>query len=95
MSKRQLLMLLGILVISFLFLGLPFIFDRILAVIVGLIVVAVAYRLPPEPKSALSRMPYVEHRSAAPASSEKVEKAGSMSDIRSPYENQGSLSSRQ
>ena len=48
MSKRQLLCLLGIWVMLFLFLGVPSFWHRIIAVISGLIIVAVAYNLPHE-----------------------------------------------
>jgi hypothetical protein len=46
MSKRQLLCLLGVWVAIFLFLGLPSMWHRILAVITGLVIVCVSYTLP-------------------------------------------------
>lgn len=56
-------MILGLLIIIFLFLGLPDSLDKILAVIVGLLVIFVAYRMPPESRRQSGPMPYVEHRS--------------------------------
>ena len=46
MSKRQLLCLLGVWVMIFLFLGLPSTWHRAIAVITGLLVIIVAYNLP-------------------------------------------------
>ncbi len=45
MSKRQLLCVLGVWIAVFLFLGLPSDWDRVIAVISGLLVVVVAYNL--------------------------------------------------
>jgi len=50
MSKRQLLCLLGVWVMIFLFLGFPTAWHRVIAVISGLGVIALAYRFPPENK---------------------------------------------
>jgi hypothetical protein len=46
MSKRQLLCVLGVWVMIFLFLGLPSSWHEIIAVVTGLIIVAVSYTLP-------------------------------------------------
>ncbi|MEK7095384.1 MAG: hypothetical protein AAB917_01875 [Patescibacteria group bacterium] len=45
MSKRQLLSIIGIWVMAFLFLGLPSFWHKILAVISGVIIIVIAYRL--------------------------------------------------
>ncbi len=46
MSKRQFLCVLGVWVMAFLFLGIPTDYDKIIAVISGLVIVIVAYTLP-------------------------------------------------
>ena len=46
MSKRQLLCVLGVWVMVFLFLGLPSEWDKTFAVVSGLLIVIVAYTLP-------------------------------------------------
>lgn len=48
MSKRQILFLLGILVAVFLFLGVPSLWHKIIAVISGLIIILISYNLPHE-----------------------------------------------
>lgn len=48
MSKRQFLCVLGVWVAIFLFLGFPEVWHNILAVITGLVIIFVAYRLPRE-----------------------------------------------
>lgn len=50
MSKRQILSLIGIWNIFFLFLGIPDTWDKIISVIVGLIIILIAYRIPHENK---------------------------------------------
>lgn len=45
MSKRQILCILGVWIIIFLFLGFPFFLHRILAIITGFLVIIVAYNL--------------------------------------------------
>lgn len=47
MSKRQLLCLLGVWVIGFLFLGFPSSWHKIIAIVTGLIIILIAYNLPP------------------------------------------------
>lgn len=51
MSKRQWLCLFGVWMMLFLFLGIPFFWQRIIAIISGLIIVAIAYNLPHERKA--------------------------------------------
>lgn len=48
MSKRQILCLLGVWVILFLFLGVPSLWHKIIAVFTGLIIILVSYNLPHE-----------------------------------------------
>jgi hypothetical protein len=50
MSKRQLLSLIGVWNIFFLFLGIPTAWDKILSILVGIIIIMIAYRLPYEEK---------------------------------------------
>lgn len=46
MSKRQWLTLLGVWIMVFLFLGVPSLWHKILALISGLIIILIAYNLP-------------------------------------------------
>lgn len=46
MSKRQILCALGVLIIIFLFLGLPSFWDKIIAVLSGLLIIFISYNLP-------------------------------------------------
>ncbi len=69
MSKRQVIMLLGVWVMAFLFLGFPAYIDEILSVIVGLSVVIIAYNMNIDNCSASDRennsnndLPFVDHR---------------------------------
>jgi hypothetical protein len=67
MSKRQLLMILGLWLITFLFLGFPSSWDRGLAIVSGVVIFVIAWKMrPPEPKEeALSdNLPFIEHRSS-------------------------------
>jgi hypothetical protein len=50
MSKRQLLSLIGIWNIFFLFLGIPDTWDKIISGIMGLIIILIAYKIPHEYK---------------------------------------------
>lgn len=50
MSKRQWLCILGVWVVVFLFLGLPYPWHKILAVLSGVIIIAISYNLPQEKK---------------------------------------------
>lgn len=51
MSKRQLLCLMGVWVIIFLFLGVPSLWHKIISVVSGLIIIFISYNLPHENKS--------------------------------------------
>lgn len=63
MSKRQVLMLLGILIMILFFLGFPEYVREIIAIVAGLLIVFIAYRLKPEGSSKPSGAPsYVESR---------------------------------
>ncbi|MEK7501731.1 MAG: hypothetical protein AAB629_02285 [Patescibacteria group bacterium] len=70
MSKRQWLMILGALIIALPFLGFPSSLDTVIYIIVGIIIIAISYRLnsgkvmKEEEKS--PAMPYVEHKSNNP-----------------------------
>ena len=48
MSKRQWLCIFGVWVAVFLFLGLPPIWHKVIAVVTGLVIVAISYNLPHE-----------------------------------------------
>jgi hypothetical protein len=69
MSKRQWLMVLGVWVMAFLFLGFPGSWDEPILALSGLIIVAVAYRLKVTSKTAAQNEPsgisYVEHHAAS------------------------------
>lgn len=54
MSKRQWLCVLGVWVMVFLFLGVPSLWHKILALVTGLVIVAIAYNVPQERKSSSS-----------------------------------------
>ncbi len=72
MSKRQIIMVLGVWVGIFLFLGIPGTWKEILAVATGLILVVVAYSLKSEGAVSMNKdVPYAEHKSEVTASIEK------------------------
>ncbi len=48
MSKRQMLCVLGVWVMVFLFLGVPSSWHEIIAAITGIIIIAISYNLPPD-----------------------------------------------
>lgn len=50
MSKRQWLTLFGVWIMIFLFLGVPSLWHKIIAIVSGLIIVAIAYNLPADVK---------------------------------------------
>ena len=57
-------MILGVWIVIFLFLGFPSSWDRVFALISGLLIVIIAYRLKSETSTrSLGNMPYVEHKS--------------------------------
>jgi hypothetical protein len=64
MSKRQWIMVLGVWVIVYQFLGLPSSWIKIIGIITGLVICFVAYRLNPEVSmiDTEDRMPYMEHK---------------------------------
>ena len=63
MSKRQILIMLGLWIMAFLFLGFPSGWDKAFALLSGLALIAVAYSLRPEGKQApAEKIPYAEHR---------------------------------
>ncbi len=67
MSKRQFLIVLGIWVMVFLFLGFSSEWDKIFGLVVGLLIVITALRLKPATKPVpADRIPFVEHRSTKP-----------------------------
>ena len=64
MSRRQLFIILGVWIIVFLFLGIPSTWDKIFAILTGLIIVVSAVRMKTSKKIVSnSMMPYVEHKS--------------------------------
>jgi hypothetical protein len=48
MSKRQILCVVGVLVIIFLFLGIPSSWHKVMAIAMGLAIIAIAYNLNPD-----------------------------------------------
>lgn len=54
-------MLFGIIVISFLFLGFPAFWDKLIAIFCGLIIIFISFRLKPEPVRP-KKYSYVEHK---------------------------------
>jgi hypothetical protein len=77
MSKRQVLMILGIWIMAFLFISFPAAWDKIFAVITGLAVIVIAFKLPPQARDTAQDIPYVENKNAAVARPE----APQMNDI--------------
>ena len=63
MSKRQVLIIIGILVALIPFLGFPSTWDQIITLVLGFIIIAVAYRIKPGVSSRPPRdMSYIEHK---------------------------------
>ena len=63
MSKRQLLVILGIWVMAFLFLGFPSAWDKVFALLSGLIILVVAFKTERRQRpSSAANIPYVEHK---------------------------------
>ncbi|MEK7609662.1 MAG: hypothetical protein AAB470_00885 [Patescibacteria group bacterium] len=63
MSKRQVLIIIGIAIMAFLYVGFPLALDKILALVFGAIILIIAFRLkPPARQNSLSQVPYVEHK---------------------------------
>lgn len=61
MSKRQLLCVLGVWVMAFLFLGLPSTWHKIIALVTGLLIVGISYTLP-APKMEEQKETFVENK---------------------------------
>lgn len=51
MSKRQWLCVLGVWIMIFLFLGVPSLWHKVMALISGVVIIAIAYNLPHEKKN--------------------------------------------
>ncbi len=64
MSKRQWLCILGVWVMIFLFLGIPSLWHKIFALITGIVIISIAYNLPSEEKSVVSKedSAFIENR---------------------------------
>lgn len=63
MSKRQIIILLGVWVAVLLFLGFPDIWQKILAVATGIYLIVLAYSLRADaPKTTDLRVPFIEHK---------------------------------
>lgn len=76
MSKRQVLMILGVWVMIFLFLGLPAVWDKLLSLGVGLVIILIALSFKPPMRTVpTDRIPYVEHKSAPKPESRPVAQA--------------------
>ena len=75
MSKRQLLIILGIWVMAFLFLGFPSTWDKIFSLITGLLIVAVAFKFKTVDKiDTNANVPFKEHKNYNQPSSNFFEK---------------------
>jgi len=61
MSKRQWLCLLGAWVMIFLFLGVPTLWHKIIALFSGLIIILISYNLPPDKKNNTDSSAFVEN----------------------------------
>jgi hypothetical protein len=68
MSKRQFLIILGVWVMIYLFLGFPPEYDKTFSLIVGILIIIIAIKSKPAAvQIPADRMPYVEHKSIAKA----------------------------
>ncbi len=56
-------MLFGAVVICFLFLGFPAYIDKFIAIVCGVVIIFIAFKLSPEPLKT-KKVPYVDHKSA-------------------------------
>ena len=64
MSQRQITMLIGVWVMVFLFLGFLMVWEQVIAVVTGLILIVMAYRSAPHEETATtSSVPFIEHKS--------------------------------
>ena len=85
MLPRQIIMLIGVWVIVFLFLGIPIGWKQAFAVLTGLAIIFLAYRLPAPQKSTDEHaIPFVEHKSDSRESAPET----SVSDVTIPEETQ-------
>jgi uncharacterized membrane protein YuzA (DUF378 family) len=86
MSKRQIIMILGalVIIIALPILGFPSAWDNIAYIIIGIIIIAVAYLMEPVRSVAKPAAPYVEHFSATattPAEAGSLSRSETSSDI--------------
>ncbi len=68
MSRRSILILIGIWSMAFLFIGFPALWDKVFSVVVGAVVLVIGLKDRPMRKVA-DTMPYVEHKNGAHAMS--------------------------
>jgi len=79
MSKRQTLMLFGVMVISFLFLGFPAVWDKIIAVFCGFTIIFIALKLKPE--LITKKYSFVEHKNTEDVVLQKSDVVAPVFDI--------------
>ncbi|MDQ2933048.1 MAG: hypothetical protein M3Q80_01570 [bacterium] len=84
MSKRQVLLLLGIWVMIFLFLSFRPEWDKIFSLITGFMIIFIAFKLPPEIKSR-DHVTHIESKKEAPRT--RIETPTKMSDMKMPDQN--------
>lgn len=85
MSKKQLLIVLGIWVMIFLFINFPSTMDKILALVTGLLIIVIAFKLRSESTPPLKKnIPYVEHKNSIQHQADAVseQKNDKMSDFK-------------
>ena len=67
MSKKQILILLGVWIILFTFLGFPEFWDKIIALITGILIVTISYFLPSKQEdTTTANLPFVEYKNSTP-----------------------------
>ncbi len=65
MSKKQILILLGVWIILFTFLGFPEFWDKIIALITGILIVTISYFLPSKQEDNTTvNLPFVEYKNS-------------------------------
>ncbi|OHA17016.1 MAG: hypothetical protein A3C79_01905 [Candidatus Taylorbacteria bacterium RIFCSPHIGHO2_02_FULL_45_28] len=70
MSKRQFLIILGVWVMVFLFLGFPTTWDKVLSLVTGVLIIVVASKFKPATREILpEHLSYIEHKSVKPIES--------------------------
>ncbi len=62
MSKRQLLCVIGVWVMVFLFLGFPSMWHKIIAVLSGLVIIIISYNLPPDIPETKDKEAFIENK---------------------------------